>query len=225
MIPVRSFGRAAVALSLAVSFFLHPAASRGAASRDILWDVVSSCIDTRSEDYCSRCRAPRREIDCHDCRNTTDVWQETSEFVALRDRKMCDCPQGFVHGLAVPRTRVSGVEDPSRPDGIWEFAWKAARGRIPEAEIALAVNPKRLRSQDQLHIHLVKVIREKLPRDKGTTERVDSLAKVWLTAARMAADLQWKDYGVLVTRNEDGGFLVVVDRESPEKRFTRYSCR
>jgi len=55
------------------------------------------------------------------------------------------------------RALVSGVEDPKRPTGIWPFAWAVARQRIPEEmEIGLAINPTQLRSQDYLHIHLVR---------------------------------------------------------------------
>lgn len=159
------------------------------------------------------------------CSRTTQVWAETKDFVAIRDRKMCGCPDGFVHGLALPRSRVTGVEDPPRPDGIWAFAWKVAEQKLPENEISLAVNPKSRRSQDQLHVHIVRVRRDSLPMDAERTAHIDSLSKVWETAARKAADLKWKDYGVLVTKDAKGKYLVVVDDGSPEKDFTVAECR
>ncbi|HEX9079989.1 MAG TPA: CDP-diacylglycerol diphosphatase [Desulfuromonadaceae bacterium] len=197
----------------------------GADHRDILWNTVSTCIDTTVKDYCAHCTAPRVEVDCRTCRNTTQVWAESKEFVAIRDRKMCDCPDGFVHGLAIPRSRVTGVEDPARPDGIWRFAWEAALKRMDANEVALVVNPKGERSQDQLHVHIVRVRRESLPSDPLRTAHVRSLDRVWYAAARKAAELDWKDYGVLVARDTEGAYLVVVDNASPEHKFTRAECR
>lgn len=194
------------------------------ADRDLLWNTISSCIDTSDKDYCSKCSSPREEIDCRTCRDTTQVWAESKEFVAIRDRKMCDCPEGFIHGLVIPRSRVTGMEDPLRPDGIWNFAWKAAVKRLGEEQPALVVNPKKDRSQDQLHVHIVRVRRETLPTDPKRISIVGSLDRVWYAAARKAAELEWKDYGILVTRVEKG-YLVVIDDGSPEDRFTRARCR
>jgi CDP-diacylglycerol pyrophosphatase len=194
------------------------------ADRNILWHTISSCIDTSDKDYCSKCSSPRVEIDCRTCRNTTQVWAESKEFVAIRDRKMCDCPQDFVHGLVIPRSRVTGVEDPLRPDGIWQFAWDAAQKLLIEGEIALVVNPKMDRSQDQLHVHLVRVRRETLPSDPTRTVIVQFLDRVWYEAARKAAALEWKDYGVLVTKAAKG-YQVILDQGSPEDRYTQARCR
>ncbi|HJV36432.1 CDP-diacylglycerol diphosphatase [Geomonas sp.] len=210
------------ALALSLLLVAGPAAASG--NRDILWNIVSNCVDTSARDYCSKCSTPRQEINCHTCRNTTEIWAESPQFVVMRDVKSCDCPSGFVHGLAVPRTRVTGFEDPLRPDGIWKFAWEAGVKKMPEVELALAVNPKRERSQDQLHVHLVRVVREKLPADAKRVASVDSLDKVWYVAAKLAADLNWKDYGVLVTRGADG-YLVVVDDHSPEDDYTIAQCK
>ena len=197
-----------------------------AEDRDILWNIINKCVDTSPKDYCLRCGAPRTEINCQTCSNTTEVWGQSKEFVVVRDRKMCGCPGDFVHGLTIPLRKVTGVEDPQRPDDIWDFAWKAGLNRkINEKELALAVNPKRERSQDQLHIHVVRVLRQKLPKDDRNATQIDSLDKVWYAAARIAADLNWKDYGVLVTKGEDGKYVVLVDDHSPEYDFTAAECR
>lgn len=215
----------AVAAVAVLSVPLLSIPSIAAGNRDILWNTISTCIDTTNKDYCSRCTSPRVEIDCHTCRNTTEVWAESMEFVAIRDRKMCDCPEGFVHGLVIPRSRVTGIEDPMRPDGIWKFAWETATKRLKENEIALVVNPKLDRSQDQLHVHMVRVRRDQLPAGLLQTVKVDSLDRVWYAAARKAAELDWKDYGVLVTRGAESGYLVVVEHGSPEDRYTQARCR
>jgi CDP-diacylglycerol pyrophosphatase len=200
--------------------------SFGADKRDTLWNIVSTCMDIVATNYCTSCVAPRAEAGCYrPCQNTTQVWTESRQFVVIRDRKMCNCPEGFVHGLALPRKLVTGVEDSGRPEGIWEYAWATAARRMPESEIALAVNPKRQRSQDQLHVHLVRVNRESLPYDPRKTVRVDDLGSVWKVAAGKAAELAWQDYGVLVVKGPVAGYLVVVDEGSTEYKFTLADCR
>ena len=214
-----------VALSLSAA-----AAADAAGRRDQLWGIVSNCLDRRAADYCAVCTAPLADAGCAaqlSCGETTEVWAETRDFVALRDRKMCDCPQGFVHGLAIPRSRVSGVEDPRRPDGIWGFAWKLAAQKIGnESLAALAVNPAAFRSQDQLHVHIVRLQKDARSRFAAARNaRVQRPEEVWGAAGRMAAAAGLADYGVLVARHPEGGFIVLVDPTSPEKDYTEERCR
>src|SRR5262249_47882017 len=150
----------------------------------------------------------------------------TAEFVAIRDIKMCGCPAAFVHGLALPRFKVTGIEDPRRPAGIWAFAWDVARNHIAdERQIALVVNPPGERTQDQLHVHLVRL----LPDARGWIAslrpvQAERLDQAWNVASRQAGGAT--DYGVLVARDEaGGGFLVVTDTRSPELQFTEALCR
>ena len=205
-----------------------------AGSRDILLEIVSNCVtppEAAPSDagYCSRCRWPRKDAGCGPhpaCRQSTDVWELSAAYVALRDIKMCGCPAGFVHGLALPRNAVRGVEDPSRPDGIWQFAWTAAVARIDADSAALAVNPARRRSQDQLHVHLLRLKPDARPRlADALAGRVENLAEVWRVAARGAALRGLDDYGVLVARDADGRFAVAVTADSPETAFTESVCR
>jgi CDP-diacylglycerol pyrophosphatase len=204
-------------------------AARGAASRDALWRIVSRCVEPASPDYCSRCPSPvAGRCGEHPCSRTTDVWAKTADYVAIRDLKMCGCPAGFVHGLALPRIRITGVDDPRRPAGIWPFAWETARSHIlRESEIALAVNPADLRSQDQLHVHLVRLAPGARGRLAGhTAARALALEDVWSAAASGASAAGLADYGVLVTRDGDGpGYLVTVIAGSPEYAFTLSTCR
>ncbi|MFI4923252.1 MAG: CDP-diacylglycerol diphosphatase [Burkholderiales bacterium] len=204
--------------------------SAGAAeSRDALWKIVSTCIDVHAANYCNNCPFPSADSPCGrggGCEETTEVWEETSEYVAIRDRKMCGCKEGFVHGLAIPRRRIIGVEDPKRPDGIWSFAWAAARKRISnEVEIALAINPLGMRSQDQFHVHIVR-LRPDARRsfDDSRLTCVSSFADIWRAAAKRAELLGLKDYGVLVAKQADGNFLVLIEGKSPEQRYTQWKC-
>ncbi len=215
---------------LLVAGTLVPVFTAAAESRDTLLSIVRDCLDMHAPDYCSKCFSPRIESNCaqgRGCKETTQVWEETNAYVVIRDRKMCGCPEGFVHGLVIPRARITGVEDAQKPDGIWRIAWDAAVKRIgDEAGIALAVNPARLRSQDQLHVHIV-LLRSDIRRtfNKGRIARVRFLDEVWSAAAKKASAMNLKDYGVLVVKQRSGEFLVLVEEGSPEKLYTLWKCK
>ena len=135
-----------------------PAAFDGPDGSSALWSIVSTCVDRSAADFCA---CPAFVLSCCGDRATARadvVWAKTKEFVAIRDLKMCGCPPGFVAGLAMPRARVTGIEDPRRPEGIWPFAWQVARTRIgDERQIGLAINPKDARSENQMHVHLLRL--------------------------------------------------------------------
>jgi CDP-diacylglycerol pyrophosphatase len=201
--------------------------SAGVAS-DALRRIVTNCLDTDDPRYCARCPDPQAgycRLD-YPCSRTTEVWALNQEYAAIRDIKMCGCGAGFVHGLALPRFTVAGVEDPRPPDGIWRFAWDVARGRIAEEdEIALAVNPPELRTQDQLHLHLVRLLPTARPRvDALRPIRVERLEESWAAAREHASTRQLASYGVIVIRGLDGGWLVAAVGDSPEGSFTRARC-
>jgi hypothetical protein len=59
----------------------------------------------------------------------------------------------------------------------------------------------------------------------GVSARVHSLADVWSTAAKKAKLAGLNDYGVLVTKEPDGDFLVLIEEKSPEKGYTLWECR
>ncbi|MGD0584293.1 MAG: CDP-diacylglycerol diphosphatase [Oryzomonas sp.] len=204
-----------------------PACAAG--DRTILWGIVTNCLDVSHAGYCSTCSWPRVDSTCPHkgaCKDTTEVWAESADFVALRDSKMCGCPAGFVHGLAIPRARVTGVEDPRRPDGIWTFAWNVASRRMgDDPAIALVVNPMAQRSQDQLHVHLLRLrddVRQRIVQHPA--DRASNLDQVWKVAAQRAAAEGLEDYGVLVVGHPEGGFVVLVDKDSPEKMYTDWRC-
>jgi CDP-diacylglycerol pyrophosphatase len=139
---------------------------------------------------------------------------------------MCGCPASFVHGLVMPLQVITGVEDPLRPEGIWQYAWDIAIQRIEANDIALVVNPKNFRSQNQLHVHLVRLKPEATAEFKSmATGNSSNLWNVWKIAAELAKQQNLPDYGVLVSSEERGGFKVVVTPTSPGHLFTQYVCR
>lgn len=192
--------------------------------------LVTNCLDTSGETYCSSCPSPRTESGCvpgNACNRTTDVWRETVDYVAIRDRKMCGCSDpGFIHGLALPRAIISGVEAPNRPNGIWSFAWQTALERhISRGDIALAINPEHERSENQMHLHITRLRDDARSRVvPGMSTTVPDLATVWSSAGKIAAAQGLIDYGVLVFAADGGGFMVVVDKESPEDRYMIARC-
>jgi len=219
-------------LMVAALLLLMPAAALadGTGRRDVLWQIVSSCLNPEVAGYCKSCPWPLTGTSCAaglSCRETTELWAQTDAYVVLRDRKACDCPDGFVHGLAIPRGRVTGVEDSARPDGIWPFAWATALKRIADpSAAALMVNSAATRAQDQLHVHILRL--KKDAREKFASAwvgHVQKLAGVWQTAGKLAAAAGFDDYGVLVAKATEGGFLVVVDQASPEKKYGIDRCR
>lgn len=139
---------------------------------------------------------------------------------------MCGCPASFVHGLVMPLQVITGVEDPLRPEGIWQYAWDVATQRIASDSIALVVNPQNFRSQNQLHVHLVRLKPEARAAFKSmATGNSSNLWNVWKIAAELAKQQNLPDYGVLVSTQESGGFKVVVTATSLGHLFTQYVCR
>ena len=223
--------RALITGILITVFLMVTHTSAVAASKETLWNIINNCLDITALDYCTTCNVQRTESGCgggaaNSCATQLDVWAESSNYVAIRDQKMCGCPSDFVHGLAIPRAHVTGVEDPKRPTGIWAFAWAEARSKISdEKTIALVVNPALKRSQDQLHVHIVRL--KKDARHNATAQhqaRVESLDLVWSVARQLAKDPKFDDYGVLVIKHPETGYLVLISRESPEYKYTEATC-
>jgi CDP-diacylglycerol pyrophosphatase len=149
-------------------------------------------------------------------------------FIAMRDIKMCSCPAGFVHGLAIPRTAVRGVEAPQLPQDIWSFAWAVARRKIEDTSvIALVVNSARQRSQDQLHVHLLRLRGDARQNLSGRLAAISRLEDVWNTARGLAANSPpLDDYSVLVASDLKGGYLVQIagNERNLERSMTQRTC-
>lgn len=187
---------------------------------------------------CLRDAACASLIDVEDlgrtCRSTTHVWSHSADgqFVVIRDLKMCNQPNAandarFVHGLAIPLARVVGVEDDllygtTRQDGIWQLAWDAglAKGLL-EDELALVANPPGNRSQNQLHIHIVRKNGAVLP----ATLELPDLASVWQRAQEAGRDIGCRNYGILIHKTA-GRFRMLVEagdanpEVNPESKYT-----
>lgn len=198
------------------------------ANSNILLEIVQQCLRTDKPDYCEHCRAPQQIANCTgktSCRATSEVWAEDPEFVAIRDIKMCGCPPDFVHGLVMPKATVTGIEDSRRPDSIWTFSWQVALERLKTHEIALAVNPLTKRTQNQLHVHVVRLrpgFHEKQSQHVVVTTR--DLNAVWRLAQQAADERKMPEYGVLVSAAPNGEFLVTLTSQSPEGQFTQAVC-
>jgi CDP-diacylglycerol pyrophosphatase len=117
------------------------------------------------------------------------------------------------------------VEDPNREEGIWQFAWDVAMQRIEPQSIALAVNPKSQRSQNQLHIHLVRLDKNARSNlSQYTPVPIDSLEYIWSMAEKDAKAKGLHEYGVLVAQSSPGKYVVVTTPNSPEADFTIWKC-
>lgn len=171
---------------------------------------------------------PRREANCGgitECKKTNEVWALNRQYAAIRDIKMCGCPAEFIHGLAIPREVITGVEDLNREEGIWQFAWDNGIERIEAQSLALVVNPKSQRTQNQLHVHILRLDQNARARfEQYDPVYVDNLERVWLVAAKAANSKGLNDYGVLVAKDLKGKFLVLVSPNSPEAAFTIWKC-
>lgn len=218
---------------LACSFFVlgsvYDATATTIARSDILLHIVNQCVDSRQGNYCGQCTLPRQDALCNlrsTCQKTTEVWAFNLQYAAIRDIKMCGCTADFVHGLAMPRELVTGVEDARRPEGIWQFAWDVAATKIEPESIALVVNPQSQRSQNQLHIHILRLepnVRQKW--SQYAVAHAENLEHIWSIAADMAKKQRFIDYGVLVSQESPDHYVVIVMPTSPEAALTTWNCQ
>jgi CDP-diacylglycerol pyrophosphatase len=227
----RVYCLAAIVLLVVVASAASAADAARSRDRNMLWKIVSDCLGQEDADYCQRCISPRAGSACTEkqrCELTTELWEANDEFIAMRDIKMCSCLAGFVHGLAVPRAAVRGVEAPRLPQGIWSFAWAVARRKIDDAAaIALVVNSARQRSQDQLHVHLVRLRSDARQNLSGRMASTSRLEDVWSVVSGLAAsNPPLNDYSVLVASDLKGGYMVLIEgnERNLERSMTHRTC-
>lgn len=137
----------AVWLCLILPFCVAATAAR--ADADALWRIV--------HERCAPALAAGRGPG--PCAAVAYPGGEASGYALLKDRV------GVAQFLLIPTARITGIEDPAilapQATNYWAAAW-AARGLVfarlgwalPRDALALAVNSRPGRSQNQLHIHI-----------------------------------------------------------------------
>jgi CDP-diacylglycerol pyrophosphatase len=142
-------------------------------------------------------------------------------FAVLADRK------GGAHFLLIPTRTVAGIEspeviEPGAPN-YFEAAWQA-RDRlaavvgyeVPRSAVGLAVNPKKSRSQDQMHIHI-----ECLRADVAASLRA---AATNLSGAWSSIEVAGWHFDALRIRGEDLGAsnpIRLLAERVPDSQFRR----
>lgn len=141
----RRLGLSAGLLGFVLAF---PAAAGPDPTRDVLWVALKTCVLAK--------KLANRTFPCLSVDLGTGERPGTAVLRA---------PGEPTHIVVMPTDTVSGLESAplrgTRGASYWKAALAARRyvsealqDRVPEAEVALAVNSARGRSQDQLHIHL-----------------------------------------------------------------------
>ncbi|TXN72837.1 CDP-diacylglycerol diphosphatase [Methylobacterium sp. WL6] len=140
--------RRIVPLPILLTTLSAPARAAGDASRDVLWAALKTCVLAKS--------VANRTFPCLD----VDLGDKDRPGTAV-----LRAPGQPTHVVVMPTDTVVGLEAlvlrGERGTAYWRAALAARRfvsdppkGRIPVAEVGLAVNWAQGRSQDQLHIHL-----------------------------------------------------------------------
>lgn len=232
---------------------------KGGCCHYALWEIAANCtshpVQWEPPKTCEGAMLPPSSL----CASV--VFQDKDgdpQSVTFNDNRMNPClasKPGFMHLLTIPRKRVCGNDDPARFDmasSIWGSAWNAAKsylakqqqeGNIADAaggmkNVALVVNSLQQRSQNQLHVHAVRLkpgARAEIMQLSPPPVHVNSLQQVWEASDRLSEGRA--SYGMLVMGDlENPGFLVAVTdgglgenptperNSSPESRFTCGNC-
>ena len=136
------WGRRALLIAAALVGWAAVGYAANLASRNALWQVVRICALDKA--------ATGSPLPCLEVSGAGD-----DGFVVLRP------PIGEPDTILAPTRRVTGIEDgflqsPQAPN-YFALAWDARRwlsSKPPAPRVALAVNSRLARSQDQLHVHI-----------------------------------------------------------------------
>lgn len=141
--PLLLAGAALAALLLGTPVAGAAGDRTGGLPRDALWTVVQSCVLARQTIGVS---FPCVEVDAPGTPGAVAVLRPPIEDT---------------HLLVVPQQRLAGIEaaDPSADMArVWQRAWESRRllstRAVPWDRAGMALNGPRIRSQDQLHIHV-----------------------------------------------------------------------
>jgi len=140
--------RAVVLSCVAVAFAFAAAAAGREISRGALWEVVRTCVANHALTGAA-----------FPCLEVNVSGGDERGYVILR------APLGTPDLILAPTRKIVGVEDPSlrnlEAPNYFEDAWNARaflsdgrRTPLARNDVALAVNSRFSRSQDQLHIHI-----------------------------------------------------------------------
>ena len=254
----------------------HPVQAQHASKRDILLGFAQ-CLTGQSASMLAKPQSPQHLCGVtvfDDGKDGSAGLGETGnspESVVIEDSKMSKCPVNagadesnprsfsYVHALAIPLHKVTGIEqEENRPSGIWDLAWRTATAYIVDtSEIALVANPKaenQYRSQDQLHIHLVRLLPDakaeilhpqgiyrvppvyidRLEGTSGTNQPAGATDPVWAAAELNAAEfanrfglpsgLKSGIYGVAVVYDESKGKYAVAVVDGSPERKFTLQC-
>ena len=145
--PVRERFRIIPLIALSSALALAPLAAR--ADPMVLWRIVHDACVPHAE-------AGEGPKPCE----SVDLTQGEAQGVAILKDLV-----GVVQMLAIPTRRVTGIEDPQmlapNAPNVFGDAWKAKAlldsrldHPLPRDAVALTINSKWARSQDQLHVHV-----------------------------------------------------------------------
>jgi CDP-diacylglycerol pyrophosphatase len=136
---------------------------------DALWNIISTeCVPHQKDNH-----------DPAPCEEVTYPKKTEQGFVVLKDIR------GRLQYLLMPTQKITGVEDPqilqSGSLRYFNEAWKARSymskkngAPVPDEDVALAINSRYGRTQDQLHIHISCVrpdVREIIDQHQGDLDR------------------------------------------------------
>ena len=213
----------------------------------VLWEIAANCVEPRPSAAwqvpigCEG-QLPAPERLCP----TIRLQAAASHVITFNDSKMNRCPGHLVHTLTIPREPVCGDDDPDRftqaEDGF-QTAWSVGERLIAEQDrIALVVNSAAQRSQNQLHIHTVRLrpgARQQLESLPVKPRHIDDLAQAWAALQSHAEESGFGGlYGAVVIRDTNApGWLAAAvdghsepdpvtteDRNAPEQKYSCWAC-
>lgn len=154
------------------------AAGANLAGRYALWQVVRACV---LDEATTGSPLPCLEVQTAD--------GDARGWAVLRP------PFGDPDTILIPTRRIVGIEDPALQaadtPNYFELAWAARhwlQAAPPDDRIALAVNSRLARSQDQLHVHIGCLAASFAPRLDGRA--LGPATGIWFRAADMAPGLE-----------------------------------
>jgi len=216
---------------------VQPATAPGGKT-DALWNLISLCINQSESKYCLCSTMIKTCCNDPDTPDEDVVWSLDKDFLVIRDIRQCGCPKGFVTAITMPRMKVTGIEDPKRPEGIWLFAWDTASRVIPDhGEIGLTINPQGRRSQNQMHVHIQRIKpetrkwfddpamrRQASEKYKLIFIDLDDLGGVFKAVGEKVGISRMKDTGVLIVKSTNTGFQAMITFDKSPEAFVEKFC-